>query len=180
MRHYDPDAELSLQYDASCIGVGAVLLQPGADGSLEPVAYAPRTLNQAKQNYSQIEWESLAIVFGVTKLRQYLLGRHFKLLTDHMPLITQLGEHKSVPQLGSARTKRWSLLLADSNHTIQFFSGKDDVYADFLSRKPVKGEPSTSEQVTVKVTFLKGEQIVNNNMVAMETKKDKVLRKVLH
>ena len=120
LRHYDPDAELFLQCDALCIGVGAVF-QREADGSLEPVAYAPRTLNQAKQNYSQIEWESLAIVFGVTKLRQYLLGRHFKLLTDHKPLITLLGEHKSVPQLGSARIKRWSLLWADNKYTIQFF-----------------------------------------------------------
>ena len=40
---------------------------------------------------------------------------------------------------------------------------------------PEKGEPSTSEQVTVKVMFPEGEQIVNSNMVSMETKKDKVL-----
>ena len=69
LRHYNPEAELVLQCDASSIEVGTVLLQPGADGSLEPVAYASRTLNQAEQDYSQIERESLAIVFGVTKFR---------------------------------------------------------------------------------------------------------------
>ena len=79
--------------------MGATLLQPGPDDSLLPVAYASRILTSAEQNYSQIERESLAIVFGVTKFRQYLLGRHFTLLTDHKPLITLMGEHKPAPQL---------------------------------------------------------------------------------
>ncbi len=124
-----------LQCDASSVGVGAVLLQPGHEGSLQPVAYASRTLNQAERNYAQIERESLAIVFGVTKFRQYLLGRHFKLLTDLKPLIKLLGEHKQVPLLASARIKRWSLLLAAYNYTIEFIPGKENVYADYLSRK---------------------------------------------
>ena len=115
LRHYDPDAELVLQCDASSIAVGAVLLQPGADGSLELVAYVSRTLNQAEQNYSQIERESLAIVFDASQFREYLLGRYFKLLTDHKPLITLRGEHKPVPQLASARIKR---LLATTTYNL--------------------------------------------------------------
>ena len=167
LRHYDPDAELVLQCDASSIAVGAVLLQPGADGSLELVAYVSRTLNQAEQNYSQIERESLAIVFDATQFREYLLGRYFKLLTDHKPLMTLLGEHKPVPQLASARIKR---LLATTTYNL--FQVKIMYIQIFY---PEKGEPSTSEQVTVKVMFPEGEQIVNSNMVSMETKKDKVL-----
>ena len=65
---YDPTAELVLQCDASSVGVGAALLHPGPDGSLQPVAYASRILNSAEQNYSQIERESLAIVFGVSSV----------------------------------------------------------------------------------------------------------------
>ena len=118
LHHYDPMAELILQCDASSVVVGAALLQPGPDGVLQPVAYASRILNNAEQDYSQIERESLAVVFGVTKYRQYLLGRHFKLLTDHKPLITLLGEQKSVPLLAAARIKRWALLLAAYDHTI--------------------------------------------------------------
>ena len=113
------------------MGVGAALLQTGPDKALKPVAYASRILNNADQNYSQIERESLAIVFGVTKYRQYLLGRHFKLLTDHKPLITLLGEHKSVPMLAAARIKRWAILLAAYDYTIEFIRGKDNVFAIF-------------------------------------------------
>jgi hypothetical protein len=94
-------------------------------------------------------------------------------------LITLLGEHKSVPQLASARIKRWTLLLAAYNYTIEFISGKENVYADFLSRKPINIQPTPEEQVEVRVMFIEGEQIVNSTMVAMETKKDPVLSKVL-
>ncbi|XP_068680361.1 uncharacterized protein [Montipora foliosa] len=66
-RQYDSTSKLILQCDASSVGVGATLLQPGPDHSLLPVANASRILTSAEQNYSQIERESLAIVFGVTK-----------------------------------------------------------------------------------------------------------------
>ena len=38
------------------------------DGSERPVAYAPRTLNRAEKNYSQIEKEAMAIVYGVKQI----------------------------------------------------------------------------------------------------------------
>ena len=157
------------------MGVGAALLQPGPDGALQPVAYASRILNNAEQNYSQIERESLAIIFGVTKYRQYLLGRHFKLLTDHKPLITLLGEHKPVPLLAAARIKRWALLLAAYDYTIEFIGGKDNVFADFLSRKPNEYKQSAAEQVTVNVMFIEEDQFLNASVVAMETMRDPVL-----
>ena len=128
-------AELILQCDASSVGVGAALLQPGPDGALQPVAYSSRILNilnNAEQNYAQIERESLAVVFGVTKYRQYLLGRHLKLLTDHKPLIALLGEHKPVPQLAAARITRWALLLASYDYTIEFLRGKDKCVCRFF------------------------------------------------
>ena len=91
-----------------------------------------------------------------------------------------MGEHKPVPQLASARIKRCSLLLAAYNYTIEFIPGKQNVYADFLSRRPIDPDPSHEEQVTVTVMFIEGGQCVNASMVARETKEDSVLSKVLH
>ena len=108
LRHYDFTSELALQCDVSSVEVGAAPLQPGPDNTLQPVFFASPTLNNTEKNYSQIEHESLAIIFGITKFRQYVLGRHFKLLTVQKPLITLLGENKPVPQLASARIKWWA------------------------------------------------------------------------
>ena len=82
-------------------------------------------------------------------------------------------------QLAAARIKRWSLLLAAYSYTIDFISGKDNVYADFLSRKPMNPQPSAEEQVTVNITFIEGDQFSNSRVAAMETKQDPVLSSTL-
>ena len=70
-----------LQTDASAVGLGAVLEQDG-----HVIAYASRTLNKAEQNYSVIQKECLAVVFTLKQFCHYLLGRPFRLITDHEPL----------------------------------------------------------------------------------------------
>ncbi len=45
--------------------------------------------------------------------------------------------------------------------------------------KPIKGHPTPAEQVEVKVMFIEEEEIINAKTVAMETKKDSVLNRVL-
>ena len=70
-----------LSTDASNESLGAILSQNG-----QVVEYASRTLNKAEKNYSTIEKELLAIIFGIDHFRYYLLGRKFKIITDHNPL----------------------------------------------------------------------------------------------
>ncbi|PFX23108.1 hypothetical protein AWC38_SpisGene12366 [Stylophora pistillata] len=65
------------------------------------------------------------------------------------------------------------------DYTIEFIPGKENVYADFLSRKPIDAEPSQVEEVTVSVMFTEGDQFVNAPVVAVETKEDSRLSKVL-
>ena len=180
LAHYSLTKDTVVQTDASGKGLGAVLLQKQEDGALRPVAYASRVLSKAEMGYSNIERESLAVIFGVTKFRQYLLGRKFTVQTDHRPLLKLLGSNESVPSLVSARLKKWKLVLTAYDYEIQYLPGKENVLADFLSRKPMEGQPSTDEKVDVQVLFTETEhEVVNAATIVAETRKDPVLKKVL-
>ena len=88
------------------------------DGTEQLIAYASRSLSPAERRYSQLDKEALSIIFGVTKFRQYLLGRHFVILSDHKPLSYLMASDKPIPAMASARIQRWSLLLSTYDYSI--------------------------------------------------------------
>jgi hypothetical protein len=70
--HFDDDAPLILQTDASLGGIGGVLLQ-GQD----LVFAVSRNLKPEEQRYSAIERELLAVCFAVERLSRFLKGPNF-------------------------------------------------------------------------------------------------------
>ena len=105
LRLPDLDKTFILRVDASEIGLGAVLLQEN-DEEKFPVAYASRKLLSREKNYSVIEKECLAVVWGVTKFHRYLFGKEFVLETDHQPL-----KYLNMAKMANSRVMRWALAL---------------------------------------------------------------------
>jgi len=93
-------------------------------------------LTAAEKKYSQLD-EALAIIFGVKKYNQYLLGRRFELKTDHKPLTHIFSESRAVPTMASGRIQRWALTLSAYSYTIKYRKGVENSNADALSRLPL-------------------------------------------
>ncbi|CAG2243204.1 Retrovirus-related Pol polyprotein from transposon 17.6,Retrovirus-related Pol polyprotein from transposon 412,Retrovirus-related Pol polyprotein from transposon 297 [Mytilus edulis] len=128
MGHPNNADEFILDVDASGTGIGAVLQQV-QEGRERYIAYASRSLNRAERNYCITQQELLAVRYFVDYFRQYLLGRKFKIRSDHQALIWlfRLKEPRG-------RIARWIEVLSAYNFSIEYRAGKKMGHADALSR----------------------------------------------
>ena len=69
------------------------------------------------------------MVYEVKKWRPYLIGRHFKIYTDHFSLKYMLDQHISTPMQQKLLSK-----LIGYDFEIHHRSGKENKAADVLSR----------------------------------------------
>ena len=70
-----------VDWDASCIAIGAILSQEG-----RPISYFSEKLNDTKRKYYVYDQEFYAIVQALKKWRHYLLPRYFFFYTYHQAL----------------------------------------------------------------------------------------------
>ena len=125
------EKQFILQTDASNRGIGAVLSQCDEEGQEHPVAYYSRKLLPREERYSTVEKECLAIKEAIHHFRTYLLGRQFKVETDHQALVW-MDRLKDT----NARLTRWSLLLQSYDFLVEHRKGLKNGNADGLSRGP--------------------------------------------
>lgn len=124
--------EMILDTDASDTGIGAVLSQM-QDGAERVLAYGSRKLAKPERNYCTTRQELLAIVDFTSHFRQYLLGRPFKVRTDHSSLrwLTRMKEPEG-------QLARWLERLAEYEFEIIHHPGRLHTNADSLSCRPCR------------------------------------------
>lgn len=94
--------------------------------------YASGKTSPIEERYTSYELEVLAIIKALKKFRVYLLGIHFKIITD-CKAFTQTMNKKDL----CIRVARWALALEEYDYEIQHRPAKNMMHVDALSRNPL-------------------------------------------
>ncbi|GFW13373.1 transposon Tf2-8 polyprotein [Trichonephila clavipes] len=129
---YKYGGKTELHTDACKQGYGAILLQEAEDGKLHPVYYMSKKTNTAEEKYDSYELEVLAIINALKKFRVYLLGQHFKIVTDCSAFQKTMQKKELI-----TRIARWALQLEEFDYEIEHRAGSRMKHVDALSRYPV-------------------------------------------
>ncbi|GFW34444.1 hypothetical protein TNCV_500621 [Trichonephila clavipes] len=129
---YKYGRKTELHTDACKQGYGAILLQEAEDGKLHPIYYMSKKTNTAEEKYDSYELEVLAIINALKKFRVYLLGQHFKIVTDCSAFQKTMQKKELI-----TRIARWALQLEEFDYEIEHRAGSRMKHVDALSRYPV-------------------------------------------
>ena len=124
--------ESILDTDVSNCAISAVLLQKQL-GHERVVAYASRRLDKREMNYCVTRKELLDVVHFMRYFRQYLLGREFRVRTDHSVLTWLKRTRDPVGQQA-----RWLEIMDEFTFSAEHRAGARHANADAIYRLPCK------------------------------------------
>lgn len=139
---YNPRAKTELHTDASSNGLAGILLQEAADGKMHIVYCVSKKTTDSERRYHSSKLELLAIIWSVDRLRQFLLGIHFTIVTDCQALVYMNAKKTTNPQIA-----RWFSLLQEYDVEIRHRPGNKMEHVDALSRAPTEAENDTMEEI---------------------------------
>ncbi|GBG68104.1 hypothetical protein CBR_g2655 [Chara braunii] len=124
-----PSLPFVVTTDASQYGIGAVLQQDDGNG-YRPVEFMSARMPSKKVATSTYERELYTLRQALEHCKHYLLGRHFKVYSDHETLRWLKTQAKMTPKL-----TRWAAEIDQYDFELKPVKGKYNVVADALSRR---------------------------------------------
>ena len=89
----------------------------------------------------------MAIVFVVTRLKKFFLGRRFTLQTDNKPLEYLFAPVEKIPKTASARSTKWATALMGFDYELKYTPGKQIPHADVFKRMDFDADESDNDRV---------------------------------
>ncbi|KAK9886172.1 hypothetical protein WA026_015683 [Henosepilachna vigintioctopunctata] len=157
---FDPDLPIHIYTDASLLGIGAVLKQPQLQENIKtekPVAYFSKKLSESQKRKKAIYLECIAIKESVKYWQHWLIGKHFKIFSDHRPLENMNIKARTDEELGDL-----THYLSQFDFEIIYHPGKNNLEADCLSRNPVLDAEEDEEDKLKVVNLIKLEDILRD------------------
>jgi hypothetical protein len=115
--------------DASASGIGCVYGQGPTWETCRPAGFMSKKFTAAQHNYRVFEMETIAILEGLLKWEDKLIGNKINVVTDHRAL-----EFFKTQRRLSSRQMRWMEYLSRFDFDIQYVKGTSNKVADSLSR----------------------------------------------
>ncbi len=128
--HPDFNRPFILYTDASKESLGAILAQEGHDKRIHPVTFISYKNNHHERNYPITDLEGLAVFWVVKKLKRYLRGTPFIIVTDHSAL-KYIFTKEEIPK---GRRGQWMIYLQQFDFKIEHRAGKKMPHVDYLSK----------------------------------------------
>ncbi|MCG7878903.1 MAG: RNase H-like domain-containing protein, partial [Candidatus Thiodiazotropha endolucinida] len=150
------------------------------DGKERVVCYGSRSLTKSERKYCVTRKELLSLVYFVKFYRHYLLGKQFKIRTDHNSLRWLMKTKNPEGQMA-----RWIDALSSYQFEVEHRPGRKHSNADALSRIPCRQCSreeelilirSVTAQISTDNDLLKNEQGKDNDIQTVKTWLDKEQR----
>lgn len=130
VRYFNTKADRTeLHTDASSLGLGAMLLQSDEQGEMRLIYAISRRTSEVERNYHSSKLELLAIKWAMERLRRFLIGIKFTVITDCQSLI-----HLDSFKTNNPLFVRWLDSISEYNFEIQHHAGDKMKHVDALSR----------------------------------------------
>ncbi|UYV68266.1 hypothetical protein LAZ67_5003653 [Cordylochernes scorpioides] len=157
LAHYNPELKTEVHCDASAEGLAGMVLQMDEDGKWRLVYCVSKKTTEAEKMYHSSKLELMAIVWTLDRLRQFLVGIKFTVVTDCQALVYMNAKKTTNPQIA-----RWYNLIQEYNFEIRHKPGEKMAHVDGMSRRYPPTQPTTFLQRKVQSRTIEIQEWPNN------------------